>query len=994
MAKGIHTEETFERAIVEHLVENGWQEGSAKQYNRELALDTHTIIAFLKETQPNEWHRLEEFYKTDASAQIIKRLVKEIDHRGMLEVVRHGITDSGIRFQLAYFMPETTLNEETIQLYNQNRVQVTRQVHYSLKNENSVDLLLSLNGLLIATVELKNQFTGQNTDNAKRQFSYDRDPRELLFQFKKRALVHFSVDPDEVFITTKIDGSKTFFLPFNKGYNNGKGNPPNENGYRSAYLWEEIWQKDSWMNIISRFIHLQVEEIVVDGKKYQKETMIFPRYHQIRAVRRLTHDSLVNGVGKSYLIQHSAGSGKSNTIAWLAHRLSGLHNKDDKRIFDSVIVITDRNILDQQLQDTIYQFEHKQGVVEKIDKDSSQLAEAIVKGKDIIITTLQKFPYTLDKIQTLENKNYAIIIDEAHSSQGGVATTKMKELLAAKDLDQATEEDKESDETSDDYIREQIRKRGYQKNLSLYAFTATPKPKTIETFGTKGADGKPRPFDLYSMKQAIEERFILDVLLNYTTYKTFYKLNKAIEDDPLLNKKKANSAIGRFVSLHPHNLSQKTEVIVEHFRQVTMKKIGGHAKAMVVTGSRLHALRYYLEFKKYIKEKKYSNIKPLVAFSGVVKDVDSGFPEGVTEPQLNGFGEKELRERFAKDEYRILLVADKYQTGFDQPLLHTMYVDKKLSGVKAVQTLSRLNRMATGKEDTFVLDFANDTDTIYDSFQPYYELTTIKESVDPNHLYDLRNELDSAQIYNRSEVEAFSTVFFYKSNHTLKDHAALNRWIDPAVDRFKQMDEEKQDAFKKSLASFIRLYSYLSQIMPFQDVELEKLYTYGRLLSTKLPKTDYIERLKLDNDVALEYYRLQRMSEADIKLNATGEEELSVVAEAGVPYKNKDEKAHLSEIITVINNRFATDFTETDRFLFDQLEADFNQDDSLKKQAQNNSIENFKFGFHDMFMQKFIDRMDENQEVFNKVMDNTELRGVLMDWMMKRVYERFNSSGL
>ncbi len=991
MAKGIHTEETFEKAIVEHLVENGWQEGPAKQYNRELALNTETIIAFLKETQPKEWQRLEEFYKSDAPAQIIKRLVKELDQRGMLEVVRHGITDSGIRFQMAYFMPETTLNEETTQLYSQNRVQVTRQVHYSLKNENSVDLLLSLNGLPIATVELKNQFTGQNTDNARRQFSYDRDPRELLFQFKKRALVHFSVDLDEVYITTKIDGSKTFFLPFNKGNNNGKGNPPNENGYRSAYLWEEIWQKDSWMNIISRFIHLQVEQIIVDGKKYQKETMIFPRYHQIRAVRRLTRDSFLSGPGKSYLIQHSAGSGKSNTIAWLAHRLSGLHNKDDKRIFDSVIVITDRNILDQQLQDTIYQFEHKQGVVEKIDKDSTQLAEAIVKGKDIIITTLQKFPYTLDKIKTLVNKNYAIIIDEAHSSQGGVATTKMKELLAAQDLDQAEEEDKDTDETSDDYIREQIRKRGYQKNLSLYAFTATPKSKTIETFGTKGADGKPRPFDLYSMKQAIEERFILDVLLNYTTYKTFYKLNKAIEDDPLLNKKKANSAIGRFVSLHPHNLTQKTEVMIEHFRQVTMKKIGGHAKAMVVTGSRLHALRYYLEFKKYIKEKKYANIKPLVAFSGVVRDADSGFPEGVTEPQLNGFGEKELRERFTTDEYRILLVADKYQTGFDQPLLHTMYVDKKLSGVKAVQTLSRLNRMATGKEDTFVLDFANDTDTIFESFQPYYESTTIKESIDPNHLYDMKHELDSSQIYNWSEIEAFSVIFFNKSNHTLKDHAALNRWIDPAVDRFKRLDEENQDAFKKSLTSFIRLYSYLSQIMPFQDVELEKLYTYGRLLSTKLPKTDYIERLKLDNDVALEYYRLQRMSEGDIKLNATGEEELSVAAEAGVPYKNKEEKAHLSEIITVINDRFATDFTETDRYLFDQLEADFDQDDSLRKQAINNSIENFKFGFYDLFIQKFIDRMDENQEVFNKVMDNTELRGVLMDWMMKRVYDRFNS---
>ncbi|HLG35227.1 MAG TPA: DEAD/DEAH box helicase family protein [Bacteroidia bacterium] len=983
----LHTEQTFETAVVSHLSSNGWIEGSAANFSRELCLDEKAVLEFLQTTQAKEWETFVQFYKSDAETQLIKRLVKEIDLKGMLEVVRHGITDSGVKFKLAYFKPDSKLNEETIKLYASNKLYVTRQVKYSTKNENSIDLLLSLNGLPIATVELKNQFTGQDVTNAKRQFTYDRDPRELLFQFKKRALVHFSVDPDEVYLTTKLDGGKTRFLPFNKGLNNGAGNPLNENGYRAAYLWEEVWEKDSWMNIVGRFLHLQIEDVVIDKKKYQKESMIFPRYHQLRAVRKLGSHALQNGSGQQYLIQHSAGSGKSNTIAWLAYKLSSLHDKTDKRIFDSIVVITDRTVLDDQLQKTIYQFEHKEGVVQKIDKDSTQLAEAITKGKDIIITTLQKFPFTLDKIKDLPDRNYAVIIDEAHSSQGGEASRKMKELLSAKTLDEAERADAESEETTDDYIREQIKIRGQQPNMSFFGFTATPKAKTIEVFGTKEKDGKPRPFDLYSMKQAIEENFILDVLKYYMTYKTFFRLNKSIEDDPLLNKKKAARAIGRFVSLHPHNLSQKSEVIIEHFRQVTMKKIGGRAKAMVVTSSRLHALRYYVEFKKYLQENKYHDIKPLVAFSGKVKDGE--FPDGVTESELNGFGEKQLPERFDTDEYKILLVADKYQTGYDQPLLHTMYVDKKLSGVKAVQTLSRLNRMSPGKEDTFVLDFANEQDTIYQSFQPFYELTTLKENTDPNHLYDLRGKLDAVEVYQWSEINAFAEIFFKDGNHNVKDHSQLNKWIDPAKDRFKVLEETKQDEFKKGLTSFVRLYSFLSQILPFQDVELEKLYTYGRLLLTKLPKTDYIERLKLDNDVALEYYRLQKITEGSITLQSQGEVGLKTTTEAGIG-RPKDERAKLSEIIDVLNEKFGTDFDKADKLFFDQIEEELFADETLKKQAQNNEIDNFKYGFEEVFIHKLIERMDENSKIFDRVMDSSDFKKTVQEWMLKKLFERFN----
>ncbi len=990
----IITEQSFESAIIAHLTESGWFEGDANDFNREIALDKKAILDFIQTSQAKEWELLTSYYKEETENKFFQRLFKELDLRGMLDVIRHGITDSGIKFKMAYFKPDSKLNPDTLKLYNFNKHYVTRQVFFSTKNKKSIDLLLSLNGLPVATIELKNHFTGQRVKEAMEQYKTSRDPKELLFQFKKRAIVHFTVDPDEVYFTTKLASSGTRFFPFNKGYNNGAGNPPAKDyaTYRSAYFWEEILAVDSWTEILGRYTHLQKEEYTIEGKKYYKEKMLFPRFHQLDAVRKLIAHAKAEGSGQRYLIEHSAGSGKSNSIAWLAYRLSSLYDAFDKKIFDSIIVITDRNVLDQQLQNTIYQFEHKSGVVQRIDVDSKQLAEAITRGMSIIITTLQKFPFALNHLADIPNRNYAVIIDEAHSSQGGEASRKMTEALVGKNVSLEESEKIENEieagvQDEDDYIREVIQKRGPQKNISLFAFTATPKAKTLEVFGTKDSEGRPRPFHLYSMRQAIEEGFILDVLKNYTTYETYYRFSKIIEDDPLLNKKKAVKAIGRFASLHPTNLAQKTEVMVEHFRQITMKKIGGKAKAMVVTASRKHALKFYLEFKEYIKEKGYKGIRPLVAFSGSL--TDDLFPEGVTEAQLNRFGEKELPDKFATAEYQVLLVADKYQYGFDQPLLHTMYVDKKLSGVKAVQALSRLNRIYPGKEDTFVLDFANDRQTIIDSFQPYYEMTMMSETTDPNHLYDLKGKTDAAQIYFQSEVDAFSKIFYKPGSASVRDQGKLYAFIDPAVDRFRVLDEEKQDEFKKALTSFTRIYSFLSQIMPFQDVDLEKLYSYGRFLLTKLPKIDYTERLKLDNEVALEYYRLQKIAEGDLVLQVQGKHDLDPVTEAGIS-REKEEKDKLSNIINLLNEKYGTDFTDADRLYFEQIEQALYENEELKVRARNNPIENFKYAFDEIFVQILIDRMDANQEIFDKIMVDTQFKDDVKSWLTKKIYERFN----
>lgn len=1002
MGNGIHTELTFEAAIEASLLEHGgYTKGNSIDFDRNLGLFPSYITDFIKTSQPNSWNKITNIHKDEVEKKVIQRLIKEIELRGVLDVIRKGFTDYGVKFQMAYFKPESSLNPEAEIQYLSNHLSVTRQLYYERVGKNSLDMVLSLNGLPIATIELKNQFSGQSVDNAKKQYVYDREPTEPIFQFKKRTLVHFAVDTDECFMTTKLDGKRTRYLPFNKGNNNGAGNPINKEGYRTSYLWEQVWKKDSFMDIIGKFLHLSVEEFEMSGIKKKKETIIFPRFHQMQVVRKITTDAKTNGAGKNYLIQHSAGSGKSNSIAWLSYRLSSLHDDLNHRIFDSVIVITDRKVLDSQLQNTIYQFEHKEGVVQKIDKDSQQLADALSAGSNIIITTLQKFPFILDKIGELPARKYAVIIDEAHSSQGGEATKKMKEVLSAKSLEDAEKDEAYTglEEDAEDEIRKSMLARGKQDNLSFFGFTATPKPKTVEVFGTKDSNGKPEPFHLYSMKQAIEEGFILDVLKNYTTYKTYFKLSKEIEDDPKVNKKKASRAIARFMSLHPHNLAQKTEVMVEHFRQIVSKKIGGKAKAMVVSSSRLHAVRYKEEFDKYITEKGYTDIKTIVAFSGKV--IHESAPEGVTEVELNGFSEKMLPKKFASDEYQLLLVADKYQTGFDQPLLHTMYVDKKLSGVKAVQTLSRLNRMCAGKEDTFVLDFANDTDEILNSFQPYYELTSIKENSDPNHLYDLKAEIEKAQIVWESEVTNFCNVFFKSAKSlSVSEQGKLNSYIDPAVERFKQLplenskedvigNEITQENFKNTIEVFNRTYSFLTQIMPFSDIELEKLFTYTRFLYKKLPRTSQNDKFKLGDEISLEYYRLQKIAENNIVMEDREVYELDGGGEAGIRLSKEDQVA-LSEIIEVLNKRFSTEFNTADKLFFDQIEEELATDSKLQEQAKNNPIENFKFGFDDLFMDKLIGRMEQNQDIFTKMMDDKEFGNIVKGYMLKKVYNRLN----
>ena len=837
-----------------------------------------------------------------------------------------------------------------------------------------MDLILSLNGIPVVTAELKNPLSGQNAEHAKHQYRTDRDPRECIFEFKRRSLVHFAVDPDSVWMATQLSGNKTFFLPFNKGNGTGAGNPDNLKGYKTAYLWEDVWQRDSLLDILGRFVHLQVEEKTFGGKKVRKESMIFPRYHQLAAVRGLEADAKAKGVGHNYLIQHSAGSGKSNSIAWLAHRLASLHDAQDGKVFDSVIVITDRRVLDRQLQDTIYQFDHKQGVVQKIDEDSGQLATALKTSVPIIITTLQKFPFVADKVGDLPDRQYAVIVDEAHSSQSGEAASELKGVLAANSIKQKAKEEADAQRLPDheEEILKTMARRGKQPNISFFAFTATPKYKTLEVFGTKTSDGKPFPFHLYSMRQAIEERFILDVLKNYTTYKTYYRLVKAIAEDPQVSKSKAAKALARFMSLHPHNVSQKVDVMLEHFRTFTKHKIGGRAKGMVVTGSRLHAVRYKLEFDKQIKEKGYTDIKTLVAFSGTVDDPDVP-GASYTEPDMNRLSdgttikEKELPEKFGNDDFQLLLVAEKYQTGFDQPLLHTMYVDKRLDGIQAVQTLSRLNRTCPGKEDTFVLDFVNKAEDIQAAFQPFYEQTVIGEQAEPSQLYELQGKLQAMHVFHQEDVGGFCEVFFKpKEVHSTTDHAMMNSFLDPAVGRFGQLSEEDQDEFRGLLNTFRNLYGFLSQVIPFTDSDLEKLATFARFLASKLPHRSNGQKYTFDDEVALKFYRLQKISEGSIKLDTGETVPVSGPTAVGTG-KAKDTQVELSKLIDTLNERFGTDFTQADELFFLQLREEALADEGLRKAAGANTIDNFRYVFVKALEGLFIDRMEQNEELFRQV---------------------------
>jgi len=999
------SEASFETVIETHLLGNGYVSIAKEGFDRERAIFPEEVLAFIRDTQPDQWAKLEALHGDKTGEQILSDLFKWMDANGSLATLRHGFKCYGRTLRVAFFKAAHELNPELEARYAANRLGLTRQLHYSPKSEKSLDVTLSLNGIPVATLELKNPLTGQTLQDAVCQYQRDRDPREPIFEFKRRTLVHFAVDTEAVRMTTRLAGHATHFLPFDKGWEGGAGNPPDPAGrtYRTFYLWEEVLARDSLLDILARFIHLQIDEKRDDqGRKVKVETMIFPRYHQLDAVRRLVSASRKEGVGQNYLVEHLAGSGKSNTIGWLAHRLASLHDVESRRVFDSVIVVTDRVVLDQQLQDTIYQFEHRYGVVQKIDESSRQLAEALESAVPIIITTLQKFPFVSRQLikmaeergeegtGTLPTRRCAVIVDEAHSSQSGETATDLKEVLGGEELlesakRKAVEEGREDMEA----LFRSMAKRGRQANLSFFAFTATPKHRTLAIFGRRG-----EPIHRYTMRQAIEEGFILDVLKHYTTYATYYKLLKACEDDPNVERKQAAKALARFMRLHPHNIAQKTEVMVEHFQNVTRHKIGGRAKAMVVTGSRLEAVRYKQSFDRYIREKGYA-IKTLVAFSGVVQD-DKLPGVDYTEEKMNlGIREKELPEKFATQEYQVLLVAEKYQTGFDQPLLHTMYVDKRLAGIQAVQTLSRLNRIHPLKEDTFVLDFVNDRDEIREAFKTYYEGAEMGEEVDPGRMYAIKGELDTCGIYLDGEVERFCAVYFKpKQRQSPQDHQAMNAALDPAVSRFTVLQKEKEleaELWRGKVQAFRNLYSFLSQIIPYQDSDLERLYVFLRHLSAKLPRRRSRPAYQFDDFVRLEYYRLQKISEGSISFGEGKGQPLDGPTDVGSGLA-REEKVALSQLIDIVNQRFGTDFNQADQLFFEQIVEAAVTDDNLRQAAAVNPEDKFELVFRSMLERLFVERMDQNEEIFVRYMNDPSFRQVVTNWMASEAYRKLRTS--
>lgn len=987
-----HKEIQFEDEICNFMQSAGWVvEKSPAGYDRELALYPDRIFDFILKTQPKEWEKYTATYGANAKQQFIKRLTEQLDTKGSLHILRHGLKDRGANFQLCYFKPNTSLNAEAEALYISNRFTLVRQLHYSTSNENSIDLALFINGIPTATAELKTDLT-QTVNDAIWQYKNDRQPKdpktnkpEPLLQFKSRALVHFAVSSDEVFMTTRLAGKGTFFLPFNLGHNQGKGNPPNPTGYKTSYLWEKVWNKDSWLDIIRRFIHL-----AIDGES-KKETMIFPRYHQLDAVTKLTGAVLEEGVGNKYLIQHSAGSGKSNSIAWLAHRLQSLHDPRNNKIFDGVIVITDRKILNKQLQDTIYQFEHKNGVVGRVEDGSTQLAEFFASKTPIIIVTLQTFPFVIQKVGELAGNKYALIIDEAHSSQTGKAAITVKQVLGGNvDIDPDAEE-----ASFEDIINASIESRKQQKNVSVFAFTATPKAKTLEMFGRKPKpELPPEAFHVYSMKQAIEEGFIIDVLQNYTPYKLFYKLASRVAEDKEVDKSKAAKALSRYVKLHPHNIAQKVEIIVEHFIHSVRCQLHGHAKAMVVTDSRLAATRYKEAMEKYIASKGY-HLGIIAAFSGTVKDpdVEGEFTESSINPKLKG---RDIADAFDTDEFHVLIVANKYQTGFDQPLLQTMYVDKRLHGVLAVQTLSRLNRICShyGKKEVFVLDFVNDPKGILESFAPFYKKTTLEAETDPNLLYELQDKLDKAGVYLETEIENFCKIFFGKSKDI---QAQMHSYLDPAVDRFNALKQEEQDNFRDALVVYIRLYDFLSQIVPFNDTELEKLAIYGRYLAKKLPARNLTqEALELENDVELTHWRAHKQEEKKISLETDDAFKLKPITEVGTGGVKEEQKIALNELIEKMNDIFAgEDLTDADKVSYAKtIAAKLQENETLQEQAKSHLIDDFRLGgFEKAMMDAIITSMDKNKLMTKRILNDDKARTNFSELMLQMVYEGIRNGG-
>ncbi|QCU77156.1 type I restriction endonuclease subunit R [Citricoccus sp. SGAir0253] len=980
------TEATFESNIEAHLLSCGWDALPASSYDRDLGLFPEEVIAFVQASQPKAWDTLVARHGGEGTARqrFLKVVADAIDHRGTISVLRGTVKDSGVTVRMCWFKPANTLAPELMERYAANRLAVVRQLHHSESNPaDSLDLVLVVNGVPVASAELKNPLTGQGLEQAMAQYRDDRNPHDKIFA--KRMLVHFAVDPHQVAMTTKLAGQDTRFLPFNQG-SAGAGRPgsagnPASNGYQSAYLWEQVWDRDAWLELLGNFIHTESGRV------------LFPRFHQWHAVRSILAATYADGAGVDRLIQHSAGSGKSNTIAWTAHSLSRLHDAGDQPIFDKVVVITDRRVLDRQLQETVAGLDHTPGTIVRVDQHSSQLKEALEgNAARIIITTLQKFP-VVAKIAAEEaaegeakgvaGRSFAVIVDEAHSSTTGDAVKQLKTVLSSSEdaLEQAeaAEAATEAADEPDDALLESARKRGKQKNLSFFAFTATPKPKTLETFGQVGPDGIKRPFHTYSMRQAIDEGFILDVLANYTTYATYYKLATASPRvDPELDSSKGRAALARFASLHSYMMDAKAEVIVEHFRQKTARKIDGHAKAMVVTRSRLHAVRTQAAIEKYIKRKGYDQgtypLRALVAFSGTVTDPDA--PElAYTESMLNGFPESQLPKRFRED-FQVLVVAEKYQTGFDEPLLHTMYVDKKLSGVKAVQTLSRLNRTHPGKQDTFILDFANTAEEIQAAFEPFYE-QSLAQPTDPNVLYTMEHDLMSAGVLAMDELTAATKALL---SNDPAEQPVIYANLHPAVGRFLALEEDDQAEFRTSLTHFCRAYAFIAQVMPWPDADLERLFLYGKLLLHELPALDSDPMPQLSQSVQLTHLRLAVTGEGGIALEAS-EEPGSALPGEGKGSATDPVLDKLSALIEVMNEKYGADLGEADKVWIDQQRTVVMEDDEMAVVALHNDRNQYQLVLEEKVKELLLDRHEKNGELFSQFFANPDFQQMLLGYL-------------
>lgn len=913
--------------------------GGGYMEHRDRALDAATLVNFIQTTQPKAWDRFERMCNSDSTAKFAKVFNDAVDRLGMVAVLKHGFKHRGIPFKVVFFKPESGLNESAADRYAKNVCRCIRQFHFAETGNQTIDMVLDVNGIPLVSIELKDQFTGQDVENAMRQWREDRDPRCRCLKFNTRMVAFFAVDLENVYMTTKLEGAKTFFLPFNQGSagagnDGGAGNPANPDGYATSHLWEVALQKDSLLDIVNKFLHLEVkEETELDARgnevKRKKERIIFPRYHQLDSVRKVIADVRANGTGKNYLVQHSAGSGKSNSIAWTAYRLASLF-VDDTPLFDSVVVVTDRRVLDSQLQETISGFDHAIGSVVTIGKDktSADLRDAINGGARLIVSTLQKFPVIYEQVES-KGKRFAIIVDEAHSSQTGTSALKLKSALADKRdaLEEYAEIEAEAEDAAadwEDQLADELASHGRHKNLTFVAFTATPKEQTLEIFGDEWPDGSFHPFHVYSMRQAIEEGFIMDPLANYVSYSETVELARTVPDNPDVPSSPTLKLLRKYKELHPYALGQKAEIIVETFRNVTRTKIRGKGKMMVVTASRLATVRYYHEIKRYMQKKGYDDIEVLVAFSGAISDPADG-PDGpeYTEPVINvGHDGQRVAESQTKAEFHnygdVLVVAEKYQTGFDEPLLHTLVVDKKLKDVKAVQTLCRVNRIHPDKEDTYILDFVNKPEDIQKAFERFYTETSLSEQINTDLLYQVQTDIRGYGLYDESDIEAAAEIVFTdgKGKSQSNVQGKLAAVLKPAVARYNELNDDERYQVRRKVRSFCKWYTYITQIVRMFDRDLHKEYVYLSYLRHLL-KVEKIPVEAVDDKVEMRFYKLKQEFEGSISLEPGGGVlDPGGAAKTVTPDKKRDP---LQVLVDKFNEQWAGNFTEGDRVVIDTL---------------------------------------------------------------------------